>query len=133
PVAVESAALPADADLETLWARLLEAVGRASPFARSYLLEAHPVSFAKGIFTVGFPPEFQDHLALVDNPKNQALLQAKVGELGHPNVQFKFVKAGAPANRPAPAPAPAEPPPAAAPAPKAPAATPAKPPMATAQ
>src|SRR5262249_44847444 len=35
----------ASADLETLWARLVESVGRASPFTRSYLLEAHPVSF----------------------------------------------------------------------------------------
>ena len=33
------------ADLAELWASLLEAVGRASPFTRTYLLEAHPVSF----------------------------------------------------------------------------------------
>jgi DNA polymerase-3 subunit gamma/tau len=97
-----SSATPANLDLETLWARLLEAVGRASPFARSYLLEAHPVSFAKNVFIIGFDPEFADHIALVDNSKNHTLLQTKLGELGHPNAQFKFIQAEAPANRPAP-------------------------------
>ncbi len=88
--------------LENLWAQLVEAAGRASPFTRSYLLEAHPVSFAKNLFTIGFDPEFEDHIALVDNARNHALLQTKLGELGHPNTQFKFIKAEAPANRPVP-------------------------------
>jgi len=101
-------------DLETLWARLVEADGRASPFVRSYLLEAHPVSFNKNILTIGFAPEFEDHIALVDNARNHTLLQTKLGELGHHNAQLKFVKAERPANRvpvvvetPAPAAAPA--------------------------
>ena len=87
------------AGLETLWARLVESVGRASPFTRSYLLEAHPVSLANNVFTIGFDPEFVDHLALVDNTRNHTLLQTKLSELGHPGVQFKFIKAEAPANR----------------------------------
>ena len=90
---------PGDSSLETLWAQLIESVGRASPFTRSYLLEAHPVSFAKNVFTIGFDPEFADHLALVDNARNHALLQTKLSELGHPNSQIKFIKAEAPANR----------------------------------
>ena len=103
-----------------LWARLLEAVGRASPFTRTYLLEAHPVSFQKNVFTIGFDPEFEDHLGLVDNARNHTLLQTKLLELGHPNAQIKFIKAEAPASRmatpaqpaapPAPAPAPSTPP-----------------------
>ncbi|MEY2465986.1 MAG: polymerase subunit gamma/tau [Verrucomicrobiota bacterium] len=102
-----AAAAPADSDLETLWARLIETVGRASPFTRSYLLEAHPVSFAKNLFTIGFDPEFADHIALVDNARNHTLLQTKLAELGHPNSQLKFIKAEAPANRPVPVVAPA--------------------------
>ncbi len=84
-------------DLAELWARLLEAVGRASPFTRTYLLEAHPVSFQKNVFTIGFDPEFEDHLGLVDNARNHTLLQTKLLELGHPNAQIKFIKAEAPA------------------------------------
>ena len=90
---------PPSNDLETLWARLIEAVGRASPFTRSYLLEAHPVSFAKNVFTIGFDPEFEDHIGLVDNARNHTLLQTKLSELGHANAQIKFIKAEAPANR----------------------------------
>jgi DNA polymerase-3 subunit gamma/tau len=114
-------------DLETLWARLIESVGRASPFTRSYLLEAHPVSLVKNVLTIGFDPQFEDHIALVDNSRNHTLLQTKMSELGHPNSQFKFIKAEAPAHRvPAvietPAPAPVE-----APVVKATAPAPAKP------
>ena len=88
-----SAPVAAPANLDELWARLLELVGRASPFTRSYLLEAHPVSFVKNVFTIGFSQEFEEHLGLVDNSKNHALLQTKLSELGHPNAQIKFIKA----------------------------------------
>jgi hypothetical protein len=95
-----AAAAPAgDGQLETLWSSLLEAVGRASPFTRSYLLEAHPVSFKNNLLIIGFAPEFQDHIGLVDNTRNQTLLQTKLSELGHPNSQVKFIKAEAPLGR----------------------------------
>jgi DNA polymerase-3 subunit gamma/tau len=114
----------AGTDLAQLWNALVEAVGRASPFARTYLLEAHPVSFSQNLFTIGFDPEFEDHIALVDNARNHGLLQTKLTELGHSGIQFKFIKAEAPAawqrapeQSPRPAPAAAPPPqPSAAPA-----------------
>ncbi len=92
-----TATLAPQGDLADLWSRLVDAVGRASPFARTYLLEAHPVSFQKNVFTIGFDPEFEDHLGLVDNARNHTLLQTKLSELGHANVQFKFIKDEAPA------------------------------------
>jgi DNA polymerase-3 subunit gamma/tau len=109
-------------DLSALWSALLEAVGRASPFTRTYLLEAHPVSLARNLLTIGFDPEFEDHLPLVDNSRNHALLQTKLAELGHPNTQIKFIKADAPSPRPVVAPmaaAPTSPVPSANPAPTA--------------
>jgi DNA polymerase-3 subunit gamma/tau len=103
-------------DLETLWTNLLEAVGRASAFTRSYLLQAHPVSFAKSVLIIGFDPEFADQLDLVNNAKTQTLLQTKLKELGHPNASVRFVKAEAPGPRPtAPAESAASAPAAAAP------------------
>ncbi|HOC54872.1 MAG TPA: DNA polymerase III subunit gamma/tau [Verrucomicrobiota bacterium] len=107
--AAASAAL--SGDLGDLWGKLVEAVGRVSQFTRSYLLEAHPVSLEKNVLTIGFDPEFADHLGLVDTPRNHALLQTKLSELGHPNAQIKLIKAEAPAN-PSPPPVPAETPPA---------------------
>ncbi|MEQ2008333.1 MAG: DNA polymerase III subunit gamma/tau [Limisphaerales bacterium] len=85
------------ADLDALWSQLLEAVGRVSQFTRGYLLEAHPVSLANKLFTIGFDPEFADHMGLVDNAKNHTVLQTKLAELGHPQCQVKFIKAEAPA------------------------------------
>jgi DNA polymerase-3 subunit gamma/tau len=107
-----------DGQLETLWSNLLEAVGRASPFTKSYLLEAHPVSFKNNLLVIGFAPEFQDHIGLVDNSRNQTLLQTKLSELGHPNSHVKFIKAEVPTGRQKvaiEAPAPAEEPVAARP------------------
>jgi DNA polymerase-3 subunit gamma/tau len=91
---------PASADLSVLWTQLVEAVGRVSPFTRSYLVDASPVSFEKNVLIIGFDPEFADHLGLVDNARNHTLLQTKLAELGHANCQIKFIKAEAPANRP---------------------------------
>jgi DNA polymerase-3 subunit gamma/tau len=91
--------VPVPADLTELWAKLVEAVGHASPFTRSYLVDANPVSFEKSILTIGFDPEFEDHLGLVDNARNHTLLQTKLAELGHSNTQIKFVKAEASAGR----------------------------------
>lgn len=118
-------AAPAPADLETLWNRLVEAAGKASPFIRTYLLEAHPVSFEKNVFVIGFDPEFAEHIGLVDNAKNHALLQTKLAECGHPNAQFKFVQAEAPAHWRRPVPSPASEPAGSAPTP-GPAAKPAE-------
>jgi len=98
PVTIAPPAAGGEA-LEALWAKVVEAVGRVSPFTRTYLLEAHPVSFTKNLFTIGFGPEVEDHLGLVDNSRNHAMLQTKLQELGHANVQFKFVKAEAPEGR----------------------------------
>ncbi|HXG46391.1 MAG TPA: DNA polymerase III subunit gamma/tau [Methylomirabilota bacterium] len=88
-------------DLEPLWRQLLEAVGRASPFTRSYLNEAFPVSLARNVFTIGFDPEFGDKLDLVNNAKTHAILQTKLAELGHPGVQIKFTRQESPGPRPA--------------------------------
>jgi DNA polymerase III subunit gamma/tau len=90
---------PVSADLATLWSQLIEAVGRVSPFTRSYLVDANPVSFVKNILIIGFDPEFEDHLGLVDNARNHTMLQTKLAELGHANCQIKFIKAEAPVGR----------------------------------
>ncbi len=90
--------------LDELWRQLVEAVGRASPFTKTYLLEAHPVSLAKNLFTIGFDPEFEDHIGLVDNARNHTLLQTKLSELGHPNLQIKFIKSERPVGLAQPAP-----------------------------
>ena len=93
--------LSLDSDLTDLWNKLLEAVGRVSQFTRTYLLEAHPVSFTNHVLTIGFDPEFEDHIGLVDNARNHSLLQTKLLELGHASAQIKFIKAEQPVRRPA--------------------------------
>jgi DNA polymerase III subunit gamma/tau len=93
---------PPETDLPQLWTALVEAVGRARPFVKSYFMKAHPVSFVKNILTVGFDPEFEDQLPLVDNSTNHTLVQTKLAELGHPHCQVKFIKAEAPVREKAP-------------------------------
>jgi len=87
---------PATDHLETIWAQLLDAIARASRFAHTYLVQAHPVSLTRNLLTIGFDPEFEDQMGLADNAKTHTLLQTKLGELGHPGIQVKFVIAAAP-------------------------------------
>jgi DNA polymerase III subunit gamma/tau len=82
--------------LRELWAKVVDLAGRASLFVKSYLLEAHPVSLTKNVLTIGFDPQFSDHLGLVDNPKNRTLIESKLRELGYADVQVRFVEAVAP-------------------------------------
>ncbi len=101
-VAEAAAGAVGDGNLERLWQKLVDAVGRASPFTRSYLLEAHPVSFDNTLLTIGFVPEFAERLELVDNAKSRTLLQTKLNEFGFPDAQVKFVKDELAAKRGAP-------------------------------
>lgn len=113
PPAAAAALVEASAgagDLATLWTQLVEAVTRASRFRGGYLINGHPVSFAKGLFIIGYDPEFADEMGLADNPGTHTLIQTKLAELGHANSQVKFVKAEAPVGR-APAAAPSSSPP----------------------
>ena len=50
------------------------------------------MSFVKNVFTIGFDPEFADHIGMVDNAKNHALITTKLGELGIHGAQVKIVK-----------------------------------------
>jgi DNA polymerase-3 subunit gamma/tau len=98
---------PGDFNLAQLWTSLVEAIGRARPFVKSYFMNAHPVSYIKNVLTVGFDPEFEDQLPLVDNSTNHALVQTKLAELGYPHAQVKFVRSEAPPRQTPPATAPA--------------------------
>jgi DNA polymerase-3 subunit gamma/tau len=85
-------------NLTELWTRLLDAVSRMSPFLRGYLADAHPVSFEKNLLVIGFDPEFEDKIGMVDNAPNHTKISTKLAELGHHGATVKFVKADAPAN-----------------------------------
>ena len=110
--ATAPSAHPGEVDIHALWPGLLDAIGRVSPFARSYFIEAHPVSFAKNVFTIGFDPEFADHIGMVDNAKNHAMIATKLSEMGVRGAQVKIVKSERPGGFTAPAPAEAAPAPA---------------------
>jgi len=87
---------PSGAELNALWHRIVEAVGRASPFTGVYLREAHPIAIEKNVLQIGFDPEFSDHLGFVDNPKTHTLVQTKLKECGHPGTMVKFQEAPRP-------------------------------------
>ncbi len=104
-----AAPLPAGSasnNLASLWANLLEAVAKASPFTRTYLSEIRPVSFTQNVLQLGYGPELADRLSMVDNARTRELLQNALSAAGHTGVQIKFV-----ALQPPPAEPPESPPP----------------------
>jgi len=113
---------PAAGNLADLWNNLMDAVSKVSPFAYGYLTNAHPVSFEKNVLVIGYDPEFEDQIGLVDHSRNHTLISTKLAEMGHANSMVKFIVADAPAGwvrkpaTPPPAAVPSSPRPAAAPA-----------------
>jgi len=95
PAPAKAAAQPVT-DLQSLWVSLLEAVGRAKPMLRGTLIQAHPVSLEKGVFIIGFDPEFADQMDMANHASTHTLLQTKLTELGHHGTQVKLIKAEAP-------------------------------------
>jgi DNA polymerase III subunit gamma/tau len=92
PAAAETPS--AEVDAMALWPGLLDALRRAKPFAYNSLKEAHPVSFVKGVLTIGFPPEVAHQIDLANN--FSAAVAAKVTELGARCSQVKLVQAARP-------------------------------------
>jgi len=78
-------------DLKLTWQRVVDRVGRASPFAKSYLLQAHPVELTANVFTIGFTPGNIDNLELADHPKNHGLIQEALAELGCGKPTIRFI------------------------------------------
>ena len=81
-----------DDNLANLWAKLLEAIGQVSPFLCKYLRDGSPVSLENNVLTIGFGPEFENHVILVDNARNHKLIATKLSELGHDNAKIRFIK-----------------------------------------
>ena len=106
-------------NLLELWQEIVSAVANASPFVRSYLLEAHPVSYERKVLTIGFDPEFADHLSLVDTAKTRTVIATKLQEITGEEAQIRFVSAERPAGDKPLSPAPASVSGPAAPAPQA--------------
>jgi len=102
PVKQGAAGNPATADMRALWPGLMEAVGQASGFMRSYFNEAHPVSLEQGVFKIGFPANQGDARELADNPKAHQLLQQELAKLGYTDTTIAFVTADRPEDWAAP-------------------------------
>jgi len=78
-----------------LWAKWLKPYGpQSSSSAISWMPQ--PVWFEKKHFSIGFDPEFEDHLGLVDNARNHTLSRPTLAELGHANAQINSSKSKRP-------------------------------------
>jgi hypothetical protein len=85
---------------DELWNRILEEVGKESPFTKSYLLEAEG-KLVNGMLTIHFNPEFDEHVNLVDNERNRLLLEKVLAKLGYTQCGIRFTS-GVPNPNPLP-------------------------------
>ncbi len=82
--------IPDPSSLPAVWQRVMDAVSRASPFTKSYLVEARPVSLDGDVFIIGYDPEFAEHKNLVDTVKHKQVLQTKIREVVGRDIVVKF-------------------------------------------
>jgi len=89
PAQTSVAATPSSS-LTEIWQSVLERVGAASPFVKSHLIEARPVSYDGRVFLLGYDPEFAGHKDLAVAPRTIELLQTKIREVTHQEAVVKF-------------------------------------------
>ena len=77
-------------DLNAIWQQVLARVGQVSPFIKSHLVDARPVSFDGRVLIVGYDPEFAGHKELASTPRTMELLQTKLKEITHKDVVVRF-------------------------------------------
>ena len=78
-------------DLAALWARVVAA---STPLTKTALQAGRPLSFEKGVFTVGYAPASEAHRALVDVERTRTTVNARLSGGGRP-VSVKFVRLSA--------------------------------------
>ena len=99
PAEVESAPLLAAAaasgpiDPAELWAQV---VASAGPMIRSALQAGTPVSWEKGVLTIGYPGAMEGQRAMAESERTRKTVESRLAELGRPGT-VKFVRIADPA------------------------------------
>jgi DNA polymerase-3 subunit gamma/tau len=99
PPEVESAPVPVAAaasgpiDPAELWAQV---VASAGPMIRSALQAGTPVSWEKGVLTIGYPGAMEGQRAMAESERTRKTVESKLAELGRPGT-VKFVRIADPA------------------------------------
>ena len=98
--------------LKSRWPALLEAIGETAQLAAPYLKEAEPVRVDGEHVTLGFDPEFGEHLKRVDTSRTRMAIEKAIGHELRRAVGVKFVLEDRPQaeSQPQPPPVAAEPP-----------------------
>ena len=98
--------------LKSRWPALLEAIGETAQLAAPYLKEAEPVRVDGEHVTLGFDPEFGEHLKRVDTSRTRMAIEKAIGHELRRAVGVKFVLEDRPQaeSQPRPPPVAAEPP-----------------------
>ena len=93
---------PAEEELDKVWQEALTAVAQSNRLMHSILMKGVPLSFKNGVLTIGFAQGDEHEIEIVSNQKTIALIQTRLGDLGHANAQVKFIAADIPGRSPAP-------------------------------
>jgi DNA polymerase-3 subunit gamma/tau len=90
PSAVYAPVAESSQPFSATWREVLERVGTVSPFIKSHLVDARPVSFDGRVFLLGYDPEFAGHKELAAVPRTVELIQTKLKEVLRKDVIVKF-------------------------------------------
>lgn len=67
--------------LQAVWHDVVERVGKAATLAKGHLVSARPVEVEADRVVVAFPPEFEENLKLVSQPRSHTALQRVLSEM----------------------------------------------------
>jgi len=88
---------PNSSDLQSLWNQLITEMRENRKALYTMFSMAFPVSFEKGILTIGFPPANSGQMHLAQSASNQTWITQRLAALGWPDARLKLVEAEPPA------------------------------------
>ncbi len=88
-----AAAASGPIDPAELWSQVVSSAG---PMIRSALQAGTPVSWEKGVLTIGYPGAMEGQRAMAESERTRKTVESKLAELGRPGT-VKFVRIAEPA------------------------------------
>ena len=90
-VAPVAASADSCAYLQEHWHDFVVKVGKRAPLAKSYLMDAKPVSVDDTKLVIGFDPEYGEHVTKINYPRNVKSIQKELESLIGKSLPVEFV------------------------------------------
>ena len=78
-------------EVKSKWKNIISQISKKRVSLGSYLSQATPYSFEKGVLKIAFPKEFSFHKEIVENIKNTKFIRENISQIIGADLRIKFI------------------------------------------